>query len=635
MKKGFHTILLFLFLLFFSFYVELLLGQSQVKKVFPGWTSYTNSNYIKDLVLDKNILWAAAGGVIKYNLAKGTRVKYLKEHGIASNNVLKIVLHDNTLWIATANGITCYHLRKNTWKSFYKADGLPDDAVTAATVDPANNRIWFGTWEGHLFSYDTVKEKWHFFTSKIRIPDTIISSLAVDPANSLILVGTWGKGLYSYKPGAKILAKQKFAPQQSIDFISAILVENKTLWIGTVNNGLWVKDLRAETLELKKTGNRLDDMITSIKASPGRNKVFITTSGSGLLIYFKKTGKWKTINTKQGIPTNLLNASANDGKNIFLGSDGEGIVQLNLKTGSIDRFNLANEIANNKVSVVTPDPGNNRLWIGTEGNGAAGFDLASEKWTILNTSNHVLLSDVVNCIAVDSLHGTVWIGTDNRMVQYEARTGKYQRYGFEEGLNSVMVYAAGFDHINRLWAGFYIGSPAIFNPRAKRWKTIEDAPGVICYALSMDKKGKSVWMATARGLINYDIKTRKSTNYWTGMEFRSLLFDAEKKEIWAGSWGEGLFHLEVEKPQQQKIKRFENLSVLDIKKDEIKNTTWFATNAGAFYYDGEKQKFGHLDVTDGLGLNFVLSIGITRDSVWFGTWGGGLSRLRKFTVGNL
>jgi ligand-binding sensor domain-containing protein len=69
--------------------------------------------------------------------------------------------------------------------------------------------------------------------------------------------------------------------------------------------------------------------------------------------------------------------------------------------------------------------------------------------------------------------------------------------------------------------------------------------------------------------------------------------------------------------------------VLDIKKDEEKNTIWFATNAGAFYYDTERHTFGHLDVTNGLGLNYVLSIGITRDSIWFGTWDGGLSRLRK------
>lgn len=633
MKKGFLSI--FILLLYFSLTIDLLFTQSQIKKIFPNWTSYTNSNYIKDLVLDHNNLWVASGGVIKYNLVDGTRIKYLKEHGLASNNVLKIVLHDNNLWIATANGITRFHIKKNIWKSFYKADGLPDDAITAVAVDTANNRIWFGSWEGYLFNFNTLKKKWDFFKPKISIPDTIISSLSVDTARGLLLVGTWGKGLYSYKPGAESLVKQKFTPHQSLDFISAILVENKTLWIGTGNRGLWVMDIGMETMEAKKTGRRFDDIITSIKASPGKNRVFITTAGSGLLIYFKKTGKWKAINTKQGIPTNLLNISANDGHNIFLGSDGEGISKLNLKTGSIDQYKQTNVIANNKVSVVTPDPRNNRLWIGTEGNGAAGFDILPEKWTILNSANYVLRSDVVNCIAVDGLNDTLWIGTDNGMVQYKAHTKKYRRYGFEEGLTNIMVYSAGFDHINRLWAAFYIGSPAIFNSRTKKWKTLEEIPGVICYALSMDKKGKSVWMATTRGIINYDIKTRKSKNYWTNMEFRSILFDEEKKEIWAGSWGEGLYFMDVKKFQQQKIKRFGSLSVMDIKKDEKRNTIWFATDTGVFYFDGEKQKFGHLDITDGLGLNFVLSIGITKDSIWFGTWGGGLSRLLRSTSEDL
>ncbi len=603
MRVGFQRILAILFLLlsFLFFFFDLSWGRVPVKKVFPGWTSYTSSSCIKDLVLDRGILWAAAGGVIEYNLEKGTRVKYLKEHGIASNNVLKIVLHDHTLWAATANGISCLHLEKNTWKSFYKTDGLPDDAVTAAAVDAANHRIWFGTWEGYLFSFSTIKKKWDFYQSQLSIPDTIISSLAVDPANGTLLVGTWGKGLYTYKPGSQTLVKPKFSPHRSIDFISTILVEGSTLWIRTSGSGVWVTDLRTVGTDPESI-----------------NRKFLRGVQGGS--FFKKR------------PPGLLNVSASDAETIYSGSDGQGILRLNLKTGKIDRFdsaNLSNEIAHNKVSEVTPDPGNNRLWIGTEGNGAAFFDLVSERWTILNSANRVLPSDVVNCIAVNGLNDSVWIGTDNGIVCYRANANTYRRYGFEEGLDSVMIYAAGFDHLDRLWAAFYIGSPARFDPRSERWRTDETAPAVICHALSIDKKGQSLWMATAQGIVDYNMKTQKNTGYWTGSEFRSLWFDAEKKEIWAGSWGEGLFHLEVETGQKQKIKRFENLSVLDIKKDEEKNTIWFATNAGAFYYDTEKQTFKHLDVTNGLGLNYVLSIGITRDSIWFGTWDGGLSRLGK------
>ncbi|NIM17012.1 MAG: hypothetical protein GTO45_34015, partial [Candidatus Aminicenantes bacterium] len=181
MKRVFITILMLLLISFSCF--GLLPGSSPVKKVFPRWTSYTNSSYITDLVLDKNILWAAGGGVTKFDLTAGTRIKYLKEHGLASNNVQKMVLLDKILWITTANGITCFNIKKNTRKSFYKSDGLPDDAVTAVAVDKTGNRIWFGTWEGHLFNINSAKKKWGLLKAGIKIPDAIITSLVVNPVN--------------------------------------------------------------------------------------------------------------------------------------------------------------------------------------------------------------------------------------------------------------------------------------------------------------------------------------------------------------------------------------------------------------------------------------------------------------------
>jgi ligand-binding sensor domain-containing protein len=136
-------------------------------------------------------------------------------------------------------------------------------------------------------------------------------------------------------------------------------------------------------------------------------------------------------------------------------------------------------------------------------------------------------------------------------------------------------------------------------------------------------------MATAQGIINYDIERRKYVTYWDNIEFRSLLFDEEKKEIWAGSWEQGLFHLSIECGRKQKIREFEKLSILDIRKDRWENKLWFATSSGVFSFDGKEKKLDHLDAADGLGTNYVLAIGLTKDSVWFGTWGGGLSRLSR------
>lgn len=649
-------------LLIFFFVYSFVFGQSAVKIEFPFWRSYTNSNYVKDLVLDNHILWAAGGGVVKYDLEKGTRIKYVKEHGLAGNNVLKMVLHGHSLWIATASGITLYHTEKNTWKSFYKSDGLPDDAVTAVTVDTANNTIWFGTWEGYLFSFNTVREKWNFLPAKISIPDTIITSLALNPVNNSILVGTWGKGLYSYQPRTQVLIKQTFPSQpafddHALDFISALFVENesKQLWLGTVNNGLWILDLNIDLQAGLATGAALprkvpdlpDDWLTGIDASPGRDQIFVTARGSGLHIYSRRTGQWETVSmtTTPTLTTNRLNACAAGENHIFLGSEGEGVIRVNIKNGTIKNkkltyFKSSNEVANNKVSVITPDNRNHRLWIGTEGNGAAHFDQLAGTWTILNTGNHILDSDVVNCITVDKDDDAAWIGTDQGMVRCEARGGKHCRYGLAEGLSSIMIYASGYDPADTLWAAFYYGRPAIFNPNLEKWRPLENIPGCVCYELSMANNNPlpSMWLATTDGVMNYDVKNHKITNYWPDFEFRSLLFDAKRKAIWAGSWEKGLFYMEIESGRQSQVKEFENLSVLDIKKDLQQDTIWFATSEGVFslqpgeineHKGHDKYTFTHYDAADGLGMNYVLAIGITADSIWFGTWGGGISKLLK------
>nr|NIM12502.1 hypothetical protein [Candidatus Aminicenantes bacterium]NIM79215.1 hypothetical protein [Candidatus Aminicenantes bacterium]NIN18493.1 hypothetical protein [Candidatus Aminicenantes bacterium]NIN42389.1 hypothetical protein [Candidatus Aminicenantes bacterium]NIN85156.1 hypothetical protein [Candidatus Aminicenantes bacterium] len=503
----------------------------------------------------------------------------------------------------------------------------------------------------------------------IKIPDAIITSLVVNPVNGSILVGTWDSGLYSYMPGRpgspvplkhetctvdqngsplpgdkknkqKLLRGvqgggflEKSPPgrrrqEKALLCISSMLFDNQRLWVGTIDRGLWLSELKKGPMVFKKIKKLSDYRVTSIKASPRGDKILVTTMGNGLFIYTGRTGKWKILDKKRGIPTDDLNISVCDEENIFSGSEGEGVIRFNLITGQVNQYKLLNEIAHNNVSVVTPEPQNNRLWIGTEGNGAAFLDLDPGKWTILNTSNRILNSDVVNCITVDGSKGRAWIGTDDGMVKYDIGSRKHQRYGFEEGLDSVLVYASGFDHIKRLWAAFYIGSPALFNPQKNRWVTLEEAPSSICYAFSIARKSKSIWMATTNGIVNYNIKTHKNKNYWPDIEFRSVLFDPGKGELWAGSWGKGLFYMEVKKFQQQKIKKFENLAVLDIKRDERNNTIWFATNIGVFCLDKERQTFEHLDVTAGLGFNYVLSIGITADSIWFGTWGGGVSRLK-------
>ena len=53
--------------------------------------------------------------------------------------------------------------------------------------------------------------------------------------------------------------------------------------------------------------------------------------------------------------------------------------------------------------------GNDVVWVGTWGQGLCKYDGTS--WTVYNTSNSGLISNVINCISIDSF-GKKWIGTD-------------------------------------------------------------------------------------------------------------------------------------------------------------------------------------------------------------------------------
>jgi ligand-binding sensor domain-containing protein len=308
--------------------------------------------------------------------------------------------------------------------------------------------------------------------------------MVVDKNPGLILIGTWGKGLYSYQPDSQLFLKKTLPIKpginhKSFDCISALFLEHhnqiKKLWLGTVNNGLWIIDYTSGPPIPSKVLDIPDDWITDIKASPNLEQVFVTTRENGMYIYTTLSDQWEKISTATypNLPGNHLNTCVVNPANkddIFIGSEGEGIIQLNVKKGTFNTLKFSNEIPNNKVSVITPNEKNHHIWIGTEGNGAGRLDLLENKWTVLNTANNILNSDVVNCISID--HESAWIGTDNGLARFNYQNGKLRSYGIKDGLSSLMIYASTYDPYfpgPKPWITFYYGCPAIFDYDMDKW----------------------------------------------------------------------------------------------------------------------------------------------------------------------
>jgi len=63
------------------------------------WTVFTDGNQIRDLLIVGDDLWAATeGGVVRWNMEKGTYQKYTTADGLMSNSVQAIAQDAGFIW---------------------------------------------------------------------------------------------------------------------------------------------------------------------------------------------------------------------------------------------------------------------------------------------------------------------------------------------------------------------------------------------------------------------------------------------------------------------------------------------------------------------------------------------------------
>lgn len=120
-------------------------GAAPASLIHPGWTSYTNANWVTDLAFDAGgSLWAVgSGGAVRWDPQLGRHSKYTVDDGLASNTVLAIAFApDGATWFGTSAGASRFDGR--AWTTYTTADGFGSNTVHAIAVAPAG-ALWFGT----------------------------------------------------------------------------------------------------------------------------------------------------------------------------------------------------------------------------------------------------------------------------------------------------------------------------------------------------------------------------------------------------------------------------------------------------------------------------------------------------------
>lgn len=257
----------------------------------------------------------------------------------------------------------------------------------------------------------------------------------------------------------------------------------------------------------------------------------------------------------------------------------------------------------------------NALWVGTS-LGVHEIDLATNN--VVNTFNRDsgLANEYVFSINVDP-EGYKWFGTNAGGVS-RYKNGEWKTYFPMHGLADYWVYSFANHPDGHLWIGTWAGVNQV-NIKTGEFKTyVKELINEWVYGLDIDKKGQ-VWFGTEGGISMFDGQNWTSWTHEDGMGAPNE--NALPHSINTGLGTRSRHNLGILSGGQPTYNPNYVFSLIVDNKDTIWAGTW---GGGVAHF--ENGKWTNYTSKDGLAGNIVYSsIQDSKGNFWFGT-NGGVSR---------
>ncbi len=571
---------------------------------------------------------------------------------------------------STAGQLVRFNNSDVSFKELNTRQGLLQSSVLCFTQDESGF-VWMGTKDGlnRYDGYDLLTFR-HDPSNANSLSNNEITCLYAD-SNNLLWIGTRGGGLNILDRKTNHITR--FSNITNDNIVRAIVRgDNGILWIGTTNGLIKVQknnqNLSFENVSLKsefKSPNGLfidrkksNLSIVSIKKlSPDR---FLVGTDAGLYAYTPSRNEFRNIELIDNNYVSIVTSIVTDRKGVLWLGTFEGLLKVNSENNS--KFNVT--AFNNKqkgsrylkfcrIEALSVDALGN-IWAGTRGNGLLKIvdDEIVADYTNDNLNNKGISDNIVNSLMVDKT-GVLWIGTESRGCNmfdlYHKRFSSLQHIPNQSNsLSNNLVTAITGNGTNHLWIGSAEGgidqislNNNTFNIRHLKDITIGKITSSEIISL-LEDSNNDLWIGAATNQIGQFRNGKQVKTYKTN-GFVFSIYEDQKKNIWFGTWGQGLGFIDKATGQaisfpfiQGSNKSLNSDKVLSICRDRIGNL-WIGTKGGGLnvcpandilkqnqhfvFYNNQKfnnQSISHNDV--------YCIIQDSRGIIWLGT-GGGLNKL--------
>ncbi len=464
-------------------------------------------------------LWIGTfgGGLNGLDVETGQFIRYQHNpedpQSIGSNAITNIIqTNSGSMWIGTENGGLNHFCRKKGTFTSYEIPSTSkygdwNNSIgfnfrypnSGTMIADDENLLWIRNGYSELLVFDTMKKTMtrlhHNPIDPTTLHSTHISSLYRDRLSN-IWVGSDMAGLAKYSRGKEKFVK--ISPNPSLE------------------NGL------------------KSPVIWSI-ATDHQDNIWVG-SGGGVNRIDRTSGQFalpeKTALVPGGTSDRLVRSMiADHSGNLWLGVRSVGLEHWNFKTGKMQRYqaNSDDSTALSSYAILALHEPNSalgkELWIGTAGDGLNLLDRTTGKFKrfqYAHSDSTSLSNNGIRAILEDR-EGYVWVGTSIGLNRLDKKRQAFKRFFNDpkdlKSLSNNRIMSIHEDHFGNIWVGTYGGGLNYFDRESEtftHYREQDGLPNNVIYGILSDEKGH-LWLSTNRGIAQFAIppdlqnKGRKAT----------------------------------------------------------------------------------------------------------------------------
>lgn len=317
--------------------------------------------------------------------------------------------------------------------------------INTYSFNASDGVLWIGSQVTGLYKI-TIQEQ-HFKNflvdpGKVGDNDFINITNAISSFNEESIFFASGEGLIEYNLNTDKAETILRYDQEGVNFqINSIEPLGKKLFLGATN-GVYVFEPQDKTLNRLKGFSIKQSFIDLAFDNEGYLWVL---SKYNLFRYELSSGNTISINSLDNAPEALKSIDnrslfLDSKKNVWVGKVISGLFRIvEQKEGfSIDQFNYTGirdvQYQAQTVNTIFEDSEGN-LWIGGFSSGLLRLDRDTETWLNMTPKGAKPIPNIQGILEAED--GSIWLSAIDGLHKYNPKTGKFRRFGFEDGLNSV------------------------------------------------------------------------------------------------------------------------------------------------------------------------------------------------------